>query len=211
MIGCGEPINPTPVNPPDSPKSNPLDDNETHNGIIAEAIHESELQKRVDQEGNELLYAPGKQTPYTGWTKMIYENGQVEFLTRFQDGKTHGPFIMWYENGQKESEEKYKEGKPHGLFTDWYENGRKAGISNYKDGNRDGFQAEWYDNGRKFFEKNVKEGLKDGLYVTWYANGHKKSEGNYKEDKKDGLWVDYNEDGTEYRRLTYYAGKEIRD
>ena len=182
--------------------------NETLEKIISEAILESELHRGLDQEDEELLYSPNKQTPYNGWTKYVYENGQVEFLTPIQDGKAHGSVRMWYENGQKESEEKYKKGKPHGLHEDWHENGQKAGISNYKEGKEHGFHAEWYDNGVPFIEKNYKEGLKDGVYLTWYANGHKKSEGNYEEDKKEGLWIDYNEDGTEYRRLTYKDGKE---
>ena len=185
------------------------DRNETLEKIISEAILESGLHRVVDQEGKELLYSPDKQTPYTGWTKLIYENGQVEFLSQIQDGKAHGSFSAWYENGQKESEEKYKEGKPHGLHKDWHEGGQKAGISNYVEGKRDGFHVEWYDNGVKFIEKNYKVGLKEGAYLTWHANGRKKSEGNYKVDKKEGLWIEYNEDGTEYRRLGYKDGKEI--
>ena len=184
MVGCGDQSIDDPSIKTEQGKATGGDRNETLEKIISEAILESGLHRGVDQEGEELLYSPDKETPYNGWTKYVYENGQVEFLTQFQDGKVHGSVTMWYENGQKESEENYKEGNPHGLHEDWHENGQKAGISNYK------------------------EGLKDGVYLSWYANGHKKSEGNYEEDKKEGLWIDYNEDGTEYRRLTYKDGKE---
>ena len=45
-----------------------LDDKETLDGIIAEAIDYKKLQRR-GKEGKELLYAPNQQTPYTGWTE----------------------------------------------------------------------------------------------------------------------------------------------
>ncbi len=208
MVGCGDQSIDDPSLKTEQGKATGGDRNETLEKIISEAILESGLHRGVDPEGEELLYSPDKQTPYTGWTKYVYENGQVEFLTQFQNGKVHGSVTMWYENGQKESEENYEEGNPHGLHEDWHENGQKAGISNYKEGKEHGFHAEWYDNGEKFIEKSYKEGMKDGAYLTWYANGRKKSEGNYKADEKQGLWIDYNEDGTEYRRLTYKDGKE---
>ena len=208
LVGCGDQSSDAPPIETELEKATGGDGNETLDKIISKAVLESELHRGVDQEGEELLYSPDKETPYNGWTKYVYENGQVEFLTQFQDGKVHGSLMTWYENGVQESEEKYKKGKPHGLHKDWHENGQKAETSNYKEGKRHGFHAECYDNGEKFIEKNYNEGLKHGVYLTWYANGHKKSEGNYEEDKKKGLWIEYNEDGTEYRRLTYKDGKE---
>ena len=208
MVGCEDQSIDAPPIETELEKATDGDGNETLEKIISEAILESELHRDVFQEGGVFLYFPDKQTPYNGWTKLIYENGQVEFLTQFQDGKVHRSLMTWYENGVQESEQKYKEGKPHGLHKDWYENGQKAETSNYKEGKRHGFHAEWYDNGEKFIEKNYKEGMKDGAYLTWYANGRKKSEGSYKEDEKQGRWIDYNEDGSEYRRLTYKDGKE---
>ena len=208
VVGCKDQSIDGPSIKTEQGKATGEDRNETLEKIISEAILESGLHRGVDPQGEELLYSRYKQTPFTGWTKYVYENGQVEFLSQIQDGKVHGSVTMWYENGQKESEENYKEGKPHGLYENWHENGQMACISNYKEGKEHGLHAEWYDNGEKFIEKNYKEGLKDGVYLSWYANGRKKSEGNYKEDRREGLWTEYNEDGTEYRRLTYKDGKE---
>ena len=44
-----------------------LDDKETRDKIIAEAIEHRSIQRR-DKKGERLIYAPSKQTPYTGWT-----------------------------------------------------------------------------------------------------------------------------------------------
>ena len=58
MVGCGGPD---------------LDDKETRNRSIAEAIDAEKLQWR-GEEGEELYYAPNKQTPYSGWMKGMYDN-----------------------------------------------------------------------------------------------------------------------------------------
>jgi hypothetical protein len=65
-----------------------LDDKETLDGIIAEAIDGNTLQRRGG-----LVYVPNKQTPYTGWGKSMHPNGQIEMLAQIKDGKPDGPSI----------------------------------------------------------------------------------------------------------------------
>ena len=101
--------------------STDLDNPEILNKIIAEAI--DGLQKR-GKKGEELSYAPNEQTPYTGWVKSMYDNGQLKALNLFKDGKLNGLTTKWYENGQKMVEENYKDGKQDGLLSYWGENGR---------------------------------------------------------------------------------------
>ena len=88
MVGCGSPD---------------LDDNETRNRIIAEAIDSGKLQMK-GEEGDQLFYAPNQQTPYTGWGKLMWGNEQVKLLAQFEDGKADGLWTFWHENGQKSSE-----------------------------------------------------------------------------------------------------------
>ena len=54
-----------------------LHDPKARDEIISGAIEEGKLQKR-GKKGEELYYAPGHDAPYTGWAKIVYENGQVE-------------------------------------------------------------------------------------------------------------------------------------
>ena len=69
--------------------------------IIAEAIDYGKLERR-GQEGEELVYAPNQQTPYTGWVKVMLDNGQVSgILRQYKDGKEHGLWTGWHSNGQK--------------------------------------------------------------------------------------------------------------
>ena len=110
-----------------------LDDPETLDKIIAEAIDEDKLQMR-GKEGEELLYAPNEQMPFTGWVKSIWENGQVKYLIQYKGGEPEGLTIEWYENGQMKYKTNHKDRKPNGLTTFWDENGKKKSELNYRDG-----------------------------------------------------------------------------
>jgi len=193
MIGCGSPN---------------MDDPETLDKIIAEAIDEDNFQKR-SKEGEELHYAPNEQTPYTGWSKVMHDNGQIGGLKSYKDGKPDGLLTMWYENGQKSSEENYKDGNLDGLVTMWYENGQKSSEENYKDGNLDGLVTMWYSwNGQKGVEVNYNDG-KAMSAVIWKPNGEKCSVTNLKDG--NGVMVMYDIDGKEMLRATYKDGEEVED
>ena len=159
-----------------------LDDKETRNRIIAEAIDGNKLQNR-SEKGEVLLYAPNEQTPYTGWLKVMYENGQIKVLGQLKDGKP-SRLTQWYENGQKGSEEINKAGK--NVTARWYENGNKAERFTVINGQKHGPWTSWYENGLKKAELNWEGGELEGLYTLWYDNGLKAKEGSFK-DGKGGL------------------------
>jgi antitoxin component YwqK of YwqJK toxin-antitoxin module len=144
MVGCGSPD---------------LDDKETLDGIIAEAIDKSTLQMR-GKEGEELYYAPNEQTPYTGWVKEMHDNGQIEGLAQFKDGKPNGLVTGWYENGQKKEEINFKDGKPNGLGTRWYEDGQKKSEENFKDEKADGLHIFYKEDGSEVGRVTFKDGEK---------------------------------------------------
>ena len=112
-----------------------LDDNETRNRIIAEAIVSNKLQMR-GKEGEELYYAPNEQTPYTGWVKYmsLFDNGQVWYIVQYKDGKMDGLMNRWHENGQKSAEVNFKDGKLDGLWIRYGEDGTEGYSGLYKDG-----------------------------------------------------------------------------
>ena len=195
MVGCGSPN---------------VDDPETLDKIIAEAIDADKLQGR-GKEGEELIYAPNNQTPFTGWAKSMYDNEQIKYLIQFKDGKKDGLLTEWFENGQKRIETNYKDGNLDGLETWWYENGQKDAEFNYKDGKLDGLVTKWYENGQKELEHNYKDGKFDGLATNWYENGQKHQESNYKDGKLDGLVTKWYENGTKHSRKTYKDGEEVED
>lgn len=167
LLGCGEP-------PSDSttsnklPKSLPktesynsidLDDTETLDETIAKAIDKDNLQKR-GKKGEELLYAPNEQTPYTGWAKSMHGNGQIRDLVKMRDGKKDGLAKTWFENGQQ-GEGNFKDGKQDGVWTLWNENRQKKWEINYKDGKLDGIWTLWNRNGQKTREINYENGQRE--------------------------------------------------
>jgi len=85
--------------------------------IIAEAIDATILRKK-GKEGEELLYAPNQQTPFTGW----YPDGQMLSEQNYKDGKQDGPSIGWFGNGKKRVEVNYKDGQQQGIRRNWHEN-----------------------------------------------------------------------------------------
>ena len=171
LFGCGSPD---------------LDDPKYLDDILAEAIDEDRLQWR-GKKGEELYYAQNEQTPYSGWSKKMYDNGQVEVLRHLKDGKTDGLRTIWYDNGQKKLQGNYKDGKTNGLMTSWADNGQKQMEGNYKDDKM------------------------DGLWTAWHMNGQKKLEGNYKDGKTDGLHIVYKEDGTIQERVIFKNGEPVKD
>jgi len=124
LVGCEE---------SSTPKAIDLDDKETLDKIIAEAIDGNTLQGR-GKEGEVLAYARNQQAPYTGWVKFVYDNGQVRELSQYKDGKADGLGIEWYEIGQKEWEHTYKDGKLMTVVA-WKPNGEKCPHTNVVDGN----------------------------------------------------------------------------
>ena len=130
-----------------------LDDPKVQDKIIAIAATKIDQRKKFD--GTYLSYLPRKQTPYTGWSVVFYDNGQIKRLGQLKDGKRDGLQTDWYENGQKDTEWTYKDGK---LVTavSWKPNGEKCPVTNVKDGN--GVSVEYYWNGDEAFRWTYKDG-----------------------------------------------------
>ena len=203
MVGCAE--SSTPSDPVDSPKAIDLDDPETLDKILADAIDQNTLQKR-GREGEELEYSPNKQTPYTGWAKMMHDNGQVAGLFQYQDGKVDGVLMawhpsgqkameikgdrkgfaiktLWHENGQKALEESSKNNQSHGIRTLWYESGQKKWEATYQNGKMNGKWTKWYENGQQSMASTFKNGKEDGIKSIWYENGQKARDCYYENEK----------------------------
>ena len=172
-----------------------LDDNETREKIIAEALEvDPKTMPREVMEGKEIFKAPKQKTPYTGWAKMMDDNGHVRALMQFKDGKPNGLGVGLHPNGAKASESSWRGGKREGLMTQWYASGQKQTEINFKDGNEHGLITEWHENGQKRWEGNWKNGVQDGLDTTWRENGQKERETVFK-DGNEMSRKSWDEDG----------------
>jgi len=214
MVGCGDDdvensFGWSDANKPTSTGVIDLDDNETRNRIIAEAIDSVKLQKKGD-EGEQLYYAPNQQTPYTGWAKVMWGNEQVKLLAQYKNGKEGGLVTEWRKNGQKQAEITWKDGKPDGLVSYWHENGQKKFEANFQDGKPIGLETLWYRNGQKHSETFHKfQGRRIILWTAfvWKPNGDKCSVTNLVNG--NGVVVEYKEDGTEKSRRSFKDGEIV--
>ena len=128
-----------------------LDDPEVRDQIIASAAQK--LDKREKANGDSLFYLPFRNVPYTGWEVRFHENGKVEELTQYKDGKLGRLSAGWYENGQKKMERYYKDDKLMSAKS-WKPNGEKCPVTDLKDGN--GVLASYNENGRIFLRSYLR-------------------------------------------------------
>lgn len=126
---------------------------------------------------------------FTGQIVKKYENGQVQSIENFKNGKLDGEFkeltlaqIGSFKNGDLEN------------IKAFYENGRLKFEETIK--NRKGKYREYYPNGQLEEEGEVFQGEETGLWKYYNEEGKLLSEGRYKEGKKIGKWKLYNLDGS---------------
>ena len=234
MVGCGEDSKKPAEDSPESnqssaeipPDKSPevggidLDDNETRNRIIAEAIDYSKYQLRV-LVSEELHYAPNEQTPFSGWGKDMWPNGQIRLLFQYKDGKKMSVEV-WKPNGEKCPVTNFKDG--NGVWVWYREDGTEISRETYKDGEK----VEYY-------PKNLDKILAEAIEVNslqlrgkkgeklWYApnenvpytgwvkdmkyNGEVKSIAQCKDGKKDGLETTWHVNGLK-EEINWKDGKK---
>jgi len=96
-----------------------------------------------------------KPSDYTGWVRSVYDNGQIEWLTQYKDGKQDGLQTWWYSNGQKEAERTFKDGKLVTVVV-WKPNGERCPVTNIVDGN--GVEVWYNDDGTESSRFTYKDG-----------------------------------------------------
>ena len=108
-----------------------LDDPETRNKVIAEAIDGDTLQLRGKEGEKKLAHAPNQETPYTGWVKEMYDNGQIKVLMQVEGGKTL-TIVSWKPNGEKCLDTNLVNG--NGVVVLYNDDGTEFGRLTFKDG-----------------------------------------------------------------------------
>ncbi len=124
LAGCGEDDSPltdsnassTSTDATESSNAIDLDDKETLDKIIAEAIDEEDLDE---------------QTPYNGWVKEMDRNGQIRLLGQLKNGKVM-TVVGWKPNGEKCPVTNVKDGS--GVVVNYNADGTEQNRATVKDG-----------------------------------------------------------------------------
>ena len=185
MVGCGEEARENSFDPtilvggatesiaegPAPAQSNPLSKREQaamrkraeeierqYGEIIAEAIDCRKLKFISAAPGlrKAIGYWPNEQKPYSGWTKSMHGNGQMESLLQWKGGK-FSKSISWYSTGQKQEEGNYKDGEVVTRIC-WKINGEKCPHTTLKDGN--GVVVYYNDDGTEAYRLTFKDGAR---------------------------------------------------
>jgi antitoxin component YwqK of YwqJK toxin-antitoxin module len=128
-----------------------LDDSKVLQKAISDSVNKNNLKyKYIHKE--ELLYLLNTTTPYSGWAKLTYRNGQIKALAHYKKGKSDGPVIEWHEGGGKKGQGQFSDGIKQGVWTSWHKDGKKEAEGEYKAGQKDGIWITWSEN-RKKMEK----------------------------------------------------------
>ena len=159
------------------------------------------------EERNEIFYLKDSDTPYTGKTFSLYNNGQKMSEGNFKNGKPDGLNRGWHENGKQSIESNWNNGTLNGLQVAWHKNGQKMSEGNIKDGKQDGVLMFWHENGQKIREENYKDGKGDGLQRRWHENGQTAVEANFKDGLQNGLAVSWYKNGQTAVEVNFKDGE----
>lgn len=67
--------------------------------------------------------------------EMYYDNGQLDYVGNYKNGKEHGEWIYYWRNGNIKSFEIYLRGKEDGVHYDCDETGKRIKEYHYLNGN----------------------------------------------------------------------------
>jgi len=66
--------------------------------------------------------------------ELYFENGQLDYIGNYKNGREHGEWIYYWENGVVKSYEFYKEGREQGLAYDCDDQGKRIKEYHYLNG-----------------------------------------------------------------------------
>ncbi|OFY91199.1 MAG: hypothetical protein A3K10_15635 [Bacteroidetes bacterium RIFCSPLOWO2_12_FULL_31_6] len=150
-----------------------------------------------------------------------FENGNIEVLANFKNGKLDGFYQYFFDNGilnyslsyiEGEPDSEYKlynkkgaltehkffsNGKLNGLYTSYYDVGEDYPevMIPYKNGVIDGIVTKYYLNGQKSFITTFVDGKKEGIEKEFYKNGTLSSDVEYKDGQLNGYYKTYHPNG----------------
>jgi antitoxin component YwqK of YwqJK toxin-antitoxin module len=173
------------VEPPASTRNQSSSDNFTRMNFAGMSCKEESLLSASDEQQTEQVIAENVRKE-----AVYYPTGELKEIRNYskETHKQHGKWETYYQNGQVESVVNYEDGKKNGKEKGYYEGGQLAIIGNYENGKPEGKIIEYYKNGQIKRVANVKDEKLDGIYKECDENGQLWTAGNYIDGKKDGEW-----------------------
>ncbi len=102
---------------------------------------------------------------------FYYDNGQLAYCARLNNGLFEGAIVKYYYNGQMMEHSQYKHDQPVGLEEEYYSSGKLYSQNNYKDGVLHGQKTEYFENGQISEQENYYLGNSHGDYKAYNKTG----------------------------------------
>lgn len=134
---------------------------------IIPAIGISADDPQLHLENGNWYYAD---TLFSGHVHAFYQNGHMQRMQSYYQGKEEGLLLTWFQDGQKESERYFVAGEKDGQHKGWWENGQPRFEYQFKNGVYDGDFKEWFSSGAVFKHIEYKEGV-EIRGKGWRENG----------------------------------------
>lgn len=132
-----------------------------------------------------LIYAYGKDTPYTGHEKDIVKGQLIEYDVK--DGFKNGTFKLYHKNGKLEMLGKIVMNKNEGIWKYFNPDGSLESTGKFK---------------------NDKP---DSTWVWYYNDGKLKSKGDFSDGKKIGKWRNYDDEGKIIKEEEFKDGQPVTE
>ena len=95
-------------------------------------------------------------TLYTGPYTEVYPSGALKLEMFIKNGLPDGIYVVYFENGKIEEVRSYYEGKFHGTWRTYDKNGILIAEAHYNKGKKNGIWRIWDDNGILRYEMRYK-------------------------------------------------------
>lgn len=126
-------------------------------------------QALIDTEG---LYRDSQGNLFSGVICEFHSNSAIHMSVELAEGKPDGFTKIYFDNGQIEEVRGYKMGMMHGKWEKWNRDNIKIAEAGYFENNKNGKWLIWDDNGTLRYDMKYDKGKKAGRWLMFDEKGN---------------------------------------
>ena len=112
-----------------------------------------------------------RQQQYSGYINTYYNDGTIQSIRKYSNGKKNGEHQGWWPNGNKKYLYYFKEDQSFGTHKQWHSNGELFTLKNFRTGIEHGEQKSWDKDGELMYKYIYDNGRKYGIQGSVICNG----------------------------------------
>lgn len=131
------------------------------------------------KQGSDKLFYDENGKLFTGISKELFPDSTLHAEYEIKQGELDGLTKIYSENGQLEEIRSFKEGKMHGKWEKWNRQQVKIAEANYNNNLKEGKWFVWDDNGTLRYDMTYSKGNKTGTWQMYDEKGNLTDQKNY--------------------------------